>query len=458
MTKKLQLFAQLLKVDEAKREVSGIATAEVLDKDGEIFDYSSSVPYFKSWSDEISKATEGKSLGNIREMHEPSAVGKLTEIAFDDDLKQIQVVAKIVDEGAWQKCLQGVYTGFSIGGSYVKAWKDGEAVRFTAKPVEISVVDNPCVPTAHFTAVKLDGSSEIRKFAPRELKKDMYSVSSLASLLQSAVYLQMDATYEAEYEADDSKIPEDLKTWVKLGADILARMTEEELSELTARMKSAEDKMGKAQPIEKVGAKHSAETKAHHAAIAKCMGAIQKAAASAASHCDALMDKDMDSAATPVATKIVTALEGESSGANALAKKVPAEVEPKIEQTESTMNDTQVKTMEKAAADSASSLSKVAEVEKSVVAIEKTVTDLKAETATNNTELKETLAGILKFMEKMVPADATEQKVARTDLNPTVFKRDDTVIQKDQEAEKAKNPHEAMKAALQTPQDPRRYA
>jgi hypothetical protein len=163
--KSMNLFAQIAKIDEAKHEVWGIATAEIVDKEGEIFDYESSKPYFKRWSDEISKATDGKSLGNVREMHEPSAVGKLVAIAFDDDLKQIRVGARIVDGVAWQKCMLGVYTGFSIGGAYVKAWKDGEYVRFTASPVEISVVDNPCVPGAHFTAVKADGTCEVRKFS-----------------------------------------------------------------------------------------------------------------------------------------------------------------------------------------------------------------------------------------------------------------------------------------------------
>jgi hypothetical protein len=162
--KSLNLFAQIAKIDESKHEVWGVATAEVVDKEGEIFDYQSSKPYFKSWSDEIAKATDGKSLGNVREMHEPSAVGKLVAIAFDDGLKQIRVGARIVDSVAWQKCMLGVYTGFSIGGAYVKAWKDGEYVRFTASPVEISVVDNPCVPGAHFTAVKADGTCEVRKF------------------------------------------------------------------------------------------------------------------------------------------------------------------------------------------------------------------------------------------------------------------------------------------------------
>ncbi len=186
--KSMNLFAQIAKIDESKHEVWGVATAEIVDKEGEIFDYQSSKPYFKRWSDEISKATDGKSLGNVREMHEPSAVGKLVAIAFDDDSKQIRVGARIVDSVAWQKCMLGVYTGFSIGGAYVKSWKDGEYVRFTANPVEISVVDNPCVPGAHFTAVKADGTCEVRKF-----------------------------THAAQSASDKKKIPGDSRSGVKTG-------------------------------------------------------------------------------------------------------------------------------------------------------------------------------------------------------------------------------------------------
>jgi hypothetical protein len=163
--KKIQLFAALTKVHEARREVWGLATAEVVDKDGEIFDYSSSRPYFEAWSQEFVAATSGRSLGNVREMHRSSAVGKVVDLQFDDDHKTIAVGAKIVDDTAWQKCVEGVYTGFSIGGRYVNIWSDGEFLRFTAQPVEISVVDNPAVPNAHFTAIKTDGTTEVRKFA-----------------------------------------------------------------------------------------------------------------------------------------------------------------------------------------------------------------------------------------------------------------------------------------------------
>jgi hypothetical protein len=174
--KKIQLFAALTKVDESRREVWGLATAEIVDKDGEIFDYASSRPYFEDWSHEISEATDGRSLGNVREMHRSSAVGKLVDLQFDDERKTIAVGAKIVDDAAWVKCLEGVYTGFSIGGRYVHIWADGEFLRFTAQPVEISVVDNPAVPNAHFTAIKRDGSTEVRKF-----KIDSFEAAQLRS-------------------------------------------------------------------------------------------------------------------------------------------------------------------------------------------------------------------------------------------------------------------------------------
>src|SRR5215467_1767158 len=181
--KSLNLFAQIAKIDESKHEVWGVATAEVVDKEGEIFDYQSSKPYFKNWSDEIAKATDGKSLGNVREMHVPSAVGKLVAIAFDDDLKQIRVGARIVDSVAWQKCMLGVYTGFSIGGAYVKAWKDGEYVRFTASPVEISVVDNPCVPGARHSKETLAHLGAIRDCIDKMAQTHQEASSHIDALL-----------------------------------------------------------------------------------------------------------------------------------------------------------------------------------------------------------------------------------------------------------------------------------
>jgi len=76
-----------------------------------------------------------------------------------------------VDDNEWKKVLEGVYTGFSVGGSYGAKWPDPvlEGVtRYEAKPVEISLVDVPCMPGAMFEIVKADGASEMRKFVTWE--------------------------------------------------------------------------------------------------------------------------------------------------------------------------------------------------------------------------------------------------------------------------------------------------
>lgn len=57
------------------------------------------------------------------------AVGKLLDIGFDDEVKEMRAVARIIDDHAWQKCMLGVYTGFSIGGTHVNAWKEGKYAR-----------------------------------------------------------------------------------------------------------------------------------------------------------------------------------------------------------------------------------------------------------------------------------------------------------------------------------------
>lgn len=158
------LFARIVKVDASKHEVTGVLAEEAPDKVGEIFDYETSKPLFAAWNEEFSKVTNGASVGNLREMHQQKAAGKFTAMNYDDAGKRIEVTAKVVDPLAWAKCLDGVYTGFSIGGKVVKMWEDGDLQRYTAKPIEGSLVDNPCMYGATFTSVKADGSSEVRKF------------------------------------------------------------------------------------------------------------------------------------------------------------------------------------------------------------------------------------------------------------------------------------------------------
>jgi hypothetical protein len=164
----LDLFMPLAKVDLDQRIVQGVATAEVPDRVGEICDYVSTKPYFEAWSAEALAASGGKSLGAVRAMHGRVAAGKLTGISFDDEGKRILVAAKIIDDEEWRKVTEGVYTGFSQGGRYVKRWPDPVSglTRYTAEPSEISLVDLPCVPGATFEVIK-DGIVEKRAFAAR---------------------------------------------------------------------------------------------------------------------------------------------------------------------------------------------------------------------------------------------------------------------------------------------------
>lgn len=162
----MNIFVPIVKVDTARREVYGVMAEESPDKSNEIFDYATSKPYVKAWSEDIQRATDGKSFGNVRAQHSNIAAGKLVGVTFDDQNKCIPVVAKIVDDNEWRKVQEGVYSGFSIGGAYLRKWPDGAYTRYTAKPAEVSIVDNPCMRGARFSLVKADGGIEYRSFSP----------------------------------------------------------------------------------------------------------------------------------------------------------------------------------------------------------------------------------------------------------------------------------------------------
>jgi len=171
------IFIPICKIDVEQRLVYGKATFEAPDSSGEIWDYETSKPHFEEWSEAANKNSGGKSLGNLRSMHGPIAAGKLTQFYCDDASKAVEIAAKVVDDAEWNKVLEGVYTGFSQGGKYIKRWKDptdATKTRFTSAPVEISLVDLPCLPGATFEYVKADGSTELRKFNTSLRETSMY--------------------------------------------------------------------------------------------------------------------------------------------------------------------------------------------------------------------------------------------------------------------------------------------
>ena len=156
------------KVDVEKRIVSGFASLDNLDKQYDIVTTEASMKAF------------AKFRGNIREMHQPSAVGKMIsfkeEKYFDPETKKFYkgvYVSTYISKGAadaWEKVLDGTYTGFSIGGRMNK-WDDAyneeleKSIRIIKDYdlVELSLVDSPANQFASIMSVeKVDGVDVIK--------------------------------------------------------------------------------------------------------------------------------------------------------------------------------------------------------------------------------------------------------------------------------------------------------
>lgn len=154
----------LLKVDAERRLVVARAAATEPDRSGEIMDYETAKPEFLRWSSSFEQATGGLSKGNVRLQHDPKYIaGKVVDLTFDDANKAVDVVLKVVDDRAWKLCEEGCVTGISIGGSYGAKWRDPATglTKYTPRITEISLVDNPCIPSARIIEMhKADGMVE----------------------------------------------------------------------------------------------------------------------------------------------------------------------------------------------------------------------------------------------------------------------------------------------------------
>jgi hypothetical protein len=152
------------KVDVERREVSGFASLDNEDTQGDVILSSASADAFSRFR------------GNIREMHQPLAVGKMLSFSeeqfFDATTGKafngIFVTAR-VSKGAqdtWEKVLDGTLSGFSIGGNIIEADEkydpEREKVVRYIKAYdldELSLVDNPANQLANiFSITKAAGS------------------------------------------------------------------------------------------------------------------------------------------------------------------------------------------------------------------------------------------------------------------------------------------------------------
>jgi len=164
----VRLSMPFSKVDKQRRIVSGFASLDNLDRQMDIVTTEASMKAFENFR------------GNIREMHQPLAVGKMVSFKqdkyFDSESKKFYngvFVSAYVSKGAqstWEKVLDGTLTGFSIGGRMNK-WDDAFDEKLDSQIriikdydlVELSLVDSPANEFANIISVeKVDGVAVIK--------------------------------------------------------------------------------------------------------------------------------------------------------------------------------------------------------------------------------------------------------------------------------------------------------
>ena len=142
MSDRINFFLPIGKVEkqeDSSRLVSGYASTPTKDLDGEIVSIDAiknALPGYMEWK-------------NIRQMHQPLAVGRAKEAHIDEE--GLYLTAKIVDEACIKLIDEQVLQGFSIGGR--KLAKKGDTIT-DLELIEISVVDRPANPDCRIEVVK----------------------------------------------------------------------------------------------------------------------------------------------------------------------------------------------------------------------------------------------------------------------------------------------------------------
>lgn len=161
-------FAKVTNVNVEERLVTGVATAEVIDRQDDLIPLPVSKVAFTEFAAES---------GAVREMHQPKAIGKLTKWWADDSTKSIYVevyLSKSTDgEDALTKVKEGILAGFSIGGradEWVTEYNAGRPIRKITKCTirELSLVDVPANPVAKVILWKSDGLPDSPTVSPMQ--------------------------------------------------------------------------------------------------------------------------------------------------------------------------------------------------------------------------------------------------------------------------------------------------
>jgi HK97 family phage prohead protease len=192
----MKVYLPLAKVDREQRMVYGYASTEALDSQGEVVRkeaLAAALPDYMRFA-------------NIREMHQPSAVGVAKEAAIDE--KGLWLGAKVIDDEAWKKVVEGVYKGFSIGGFVTARDARDPSVITGIDLAEISLVDRPANPEATVELFKSAAAEGLHKVGARHSKVDLARVQGIhdtAAALGASCPGALEDDGEAEPDADDKE-------------------------------------------------------------------------------------------------------------------------------------------------------------------------------------------------------------------------------------------------------------
>ena len=187
----IRLAVPFTKVNREKRTVSGFATLDNLDQTGDVVTQEASIKAFE------------KFRGNLREMHQPLAVGKVLsfkpETYYDPVTKEFYngvYVDSYISKGAqdtWEKVLDGTLQGFSIGGKIIDSDNEmnkstGQKVRFIKEYdlVELSIVDSPANELCNILSIqKVNGKTMFKGIAADVQTENIFYCEDTDSVFMS---------------------------------------------------------------------------------------------------------------------------------------------------------------------------------------------------------------------------------------------------------------------------------
>ena len=208
----VHLSVPFTKVNREKRTVSGFATLDNVDQTGDVVTAEASMKAFESFR------------GNLREMHQPLAVGKVVsfrpETYYDQATKEFYsgvYVTSYISKGAqdtWEKVLDGTLSGFSIGGKIIEADNEmnkstGEQVRFIKnyELIELSIVDSPANQLCNiFSIEKMNGQLVFKGMAADVVTENIFYCEESDSVFMST---------EKTFDSPVSGKPATLIGWVE---------------------------------------------------------------------------------------------------------------------------------------------------------------------------------------------------------------------------------------------------